>query len=100
MFGSMNLETTLISCGLGLLLGLLVIICSQFPKSSKTFVLLLLLNIISPFIGSSTYLIGYGPSYNLSGIMVAPTIFMFLLVINLSFLYRRFRTIATVSERI
>lgn len=97
MFGPMNLETTFISLGLGLLLGLLVIISSQFPKSSKTFFVLMVLNILSPYIGRTTYLVGYGPASNISGIMIAPTLFMFLLVINLSFLYRRFKTIATVS---
>ncbi len=100
-------EASLLSITLSVVMGIIVALLVtkkwQFPKNSKVFIVTIIINIISPFIGQSSYIFGVsdgsasesagflwttivdGP---LEGIIVAYLLFSFFLTVNVIYLLK------------
>lgn len=99
-----SLGSIIASVVMGVIVAFLVTKKWQFPKNGKVFILTIILNIISPFIGQSSYLLGFSDGKgversgflwttivengSLEGIIVAFLFFSFFLTVNIIYLLK------------
>lgn len=103
-----SLFSIILSVAIGILIAFLVVRKWQFPKNNRLFFVTIFLNLLSPFIGQSAYLIGFSDSATatasagdtwefgvtvvdgpLEGIIVAYLLTSFFLTVNIMYILRK-----------